>query len=540
MPEPSGQPSGGHLRPPGSRRHEGTGRFGRPPDGVVGEPPVEHTDVLVVGAGPTGLLAALVLARRGVRAVLVDGKAGPTRESRALAVQARTVEVYDQLGLAEEFLARAHRAARVQIGPPGRPVVIDLAAAQRGQTPFPGLHVLEQSRTEELLVGALRAAGGDVRWNHALLDLDDRTAEPGGRVEALLSGDGAVSRLHARWCVGADGAGSLVRRSLGLAFEGVTDDAVFWVADLRGATGLPEDCLAMRAGGRGFGVFYPLGPGGHARVISIAAGPDVGPAEALATAHDDLGVGHESVDWFSTYRVHHRVAERFRHGAVFLAGDAAHVHSPVGGQGMNTGLQDAQDLAHLLADVVHGHVTHDALDRYERERRRVALRLVRVTDRAFGLLARPSRGTALLRRGFATAAAPLAARGVRNPVGRRVAGYVGQYRIRHHVASAPLPVWADDRVVGRRLLPTEENRPSLRSLAWQLHSYGTQPARPADLPDWIEGPHAFPADPAGRWRADRTYLVRPDGFVAAAIPTSGGFLDEAVLHTAFRAHHLRV
>jgi 2-polyprenyl-6-methoxyphenol hydroxylase-like FAD-dependent oxidoreductase len=501
--------------------------------------PVEDTDVLVVGAGPTGLLAALVLARRGVSAVLVDREAGPTRESRALAVQARTVEVYDQLGLAEEFLARAHRAARVQIGPVGRPALVDLAAAQEGRTPFPGLHVLEQSRTEELLVEALTATGRDVRWNHHLTGLDDRTAEPDGRVLALLDGPDGLTRVRARWCIGADGAGSFVRRSLGLAFNGVTDDAVFWVADVRGATGLPEDALTMRAGRRGFGVFYPLGPGGHARAISIARDEDVTADEALATARADLGVGHTSVDWFSTYRVHHRVAEGFRRGAVFLAGDAAHVHSPVGGQGMNTGLQDAHDLANLLADVVHGHVGVAALDRYERERRRVALRLVRSTDRVFGVVGRRNRATALLRRGFAAVAAPLAARGVRTPVGRRAAGYLGQYRIRYSFAAGTSPAWADDPAVGRRLLPTDENRPALRSMAWQLHSHGGRPARPADLPDWVEGPHTFRADPTGRLRMDRTYLVRPDGFVAAAVPTSGGALDVEVLRAAFRAHHLR-
>ena len=130
--------------------------------------------------------------------------------------------------------------------------------------------------------------------------------------------------------------------------------------------------------------------------------------EALAGAREDLGTRYERVDWFSAYRVHHRVASRFRQGPVFLAGDAAHVHSPVGGQGMNTGLQDAHHLVNLLADVASGLREPGQLERYEAERRPVTLTLVRIVDRAFGVIARPGRGTAFARRKRASCMTPIA------------------------------------------------------------------------------------------------------------------------------------
>ena len=317
--------------------------------------PTAGTDVLVVGAGPTGLMAGLLLARRGVPVVVVDRKAGPTRESRALAVQARTMELYDQLGLVDEVVAGSYRATRIQVGPGSDLLGFGFEQAQRGATRYPGLHVFEQSRNEELLSAAFTAAGPGVRWRHRLLDLVEGEGADGG-VVALLDGPDGLTRVRARWCVGADGATSVVRRLLDVPFEGVTDDATFWVADLRGVEGLPDRALAARLGRRTFGVMFPLGPGGHARLISMASGDHVDADAALATARDDLGLRYDALDWFSTYRVHHRVAARFRKGSTFLAGDAAHVHSPVGGQGMNTGLQDAHDLANLLADVAQGHL----------------------------------------------------------------------------------------------------------------------------------------------------------------------------------------
>jgi 2-polyprenyl-6-methoxyphenol hydroxylase-like FAD-dependent oxidoreductase len=500
--------------------------------------PLTETDVLVVGAGPTGLMAALVLARRGVPVVVVDRKTGPTRESRALVVQARSLEIYDQLGLADRVLAGAQSATRLQVRPESEALSFRFNRAQQGATHYPGLHVFEQSRNERLLHDALGEAGGSVRWQHRLVDLVQED-DPDGRVVALVEGPDGLARVRARWCVGADGATSVVRRLLDVPFEGVTDDATFWVADLRGVTGMPEDAIVGRFGNATFALMFPLGPGGHARLISMASHEGVDQEQALAGARDDLGLGYSAVDWFSTYRVHHRVATRFRKGSVFLAGDAAHVHSPVGGQGMNTGLQDAHDLANLLADVAQGHRAAAALDRYEAERRPVALRLVRVTDRVFGVVGRRGRGTAWLRRRVSVAVATLLPLVIERPAGQRLGGWLGQYRIRYHFTptTTPPPAWADDRAVGLRLPPVGDNAQALRSLTWQLHTYGGAAERP-DVPGWVDGPFDFGPDAHGRLQPGRLYLVRPDGFVAASLPVHDSRVDDRLLVAALDAHHV--
>ncbi|KUI33556.1 FAD-binding monooxygenase [Mycobacterium sp. IS-1496] len=509
-----------------------------PPTFRVDDLPVVDTDVLIVGAGPTGLLAALALGRRGVPAVLVDRKAGPTRESRALAVQARTMEVYDQLGLADSVLAKAHAALRIQVGGSSRGIGPNVAELQNGFTRFPGIQIFEQSHNEELLAGALSADGGDVRWRHRLVDLQDRTAAPDGRVEALLEGpDGALLRVRSRWCIGADGAASAVRRALNLPFEGRTDDATFWVADVRDVRGVPDEAVNIRPGRRTFTAVFPLGPGGHVRLLGLAAKDTITQEEALATVRAEFGLTHGPVEWFSTYRVHHRVAASFRVGSIFLAGDAAHVHSPVGGQGMNTGLQDAHNLAMLLADVAQNRVDGRALDRYERERRPVALTLVNVTDRAFTVIGRRGSSAGLVRRaigGVAFGVFPLI---TRTPLGTRLGGYIGQYRIRYRYAvGADRPDWAHDPAVGLRLPPVAGNQRALDTMTWQLHSYGAGRILRPEVPAWIDGPRDFGADPRGRLRSDHLYLVRPDHFVAASIPLRGNGVDETRLRDALTAH----
>jgi len=518
------------------------GRVARDEDGLVtpirlDDLPAIDTDVLVVGAGPTGLMAGLVLHRRGVAAVVVDRKAGPTRESRALVVHARSMEIYDQLGLAETVLERAYLATRLQVGASPRGPGPNVTLLQTGGTRFPGVQVFEQSRNEELLSDTLRDGGADVRWKHRLVDLSDRTAEPDGRVEALLENDdSALLRVRARWCIGADGASSTVRRQLNLPFEGNTDDATFWVADVHDVRGVPDSALNLRVGRSTFAVIFPLGPGGHTRLIALAPRDEIAQDEALAAADADFGLTHGAVDWFSTYRVHHRVAAKFRVGSVFLAGDAAHVHSPVGGQGMNTGLQDAHNLATLLADVAQGRRDPAALDRYELERRPVALTLVNVTDRAFGVIGRRSVVPALIRRVVAFLGATAIPLLVKTRLGARVGGYLGQYRIRYHFGEAR----PSDPAVGLRLPPVGDNQQALRTMTWQLHGYGAGALRRPDLPDWIEGPCDFGRDPRGRLRSDCVYLVRPDQFVAASIPLRGNNIDEEALRAAIRAHRLPV
>jgi 2-polyprenyl-6-methoxyphenol hydroxylase-like FAD-dependent oxidoreductase len=501
--------------------------------------PIADTDVLVVGAGPTGLMAGLVLTSRGVPVVVVDQKPGPTRESRALAVQARTMEIYDQLGLADQVLSGAYPALRMQIGTDPPLGGVSIARLQQGETRFPGIQIFEQSANEQLLSRSLAAAGTEVLWRHRLVDLADDTGQT-ERPVALLDGPAGLVRVRARWCIGADGARSAVRRELDIPFEGVTDDATFWVADLRGVRGLPDNSMAARFGDATFAVAFPLGPAGHTRLVALAPRDNIGQQEALTAARADLGLTYERVDWFSSYRVHHRVATKFRKGSVFLAGDAGHVHSPVGGQGMNTGLQDAHNLALLLADVRQGRLDNAALDRYEQERRPVAVMLVKVTDRLFGFIGRRNRRTALLRRRVSGVGAYLAPRLLGTRFGRRIGGYLGQYRIRYHFAAnnAPTPTWADDPAVGLRLPPMPGNHVPLRTLAWQLHTYGTQATRP-DLPAWIEGPHRFPADPKGRLRAGRLYLIRPDGYVAASLPIHSGHVSDADLQETLAAHQLR-
>lgn len=507
--------------------------------------PLLETEVLVVGAGPTGLMAALVLARRGVRTLVIDPKAGPTRESRAIVLQSRSLEILDQLGIAQPVLEAAQLTLRLQIRGGDSPVGAEFFAQQQGWTPFPGAQIFEQSRTEALLSQTLAAEGAPVLYRHELISFTTGAGAgahgaAGGDhtgVEALVEAPDGPVRIRARWLVGADGASSPVRHQLGLDFEGVTDEATFCVADLHGVEGAPDDAISVRFGRERFALLCPLGPDGHARLIWLHGDAYPEQEEALAGAREDLDIRYRDVAWFSAYRVHHRVAGHFRVGQVFLAGDAAHVHSPVGGQGMNTGLQDAHHLANLLADVAAGRLSEEALDRFERERRRVALVLIGATDRAFGIIARPGRRTAFLRRRARSVLVVLVPRLLATGFGPYAGGLLGQYRIHYHPVpkGVPLPRWARDRAVGRRLRPTEENRAALRTMTWQLHTYGTEATRPA-VPNWIDGPLAFPADPQERLRDDRLYLVRPDGFVAASFPLHAGATAAADVEAVLKGY----
>ncbi|TBN58296.1 monooxygenase [Glaciihabitans arcticus] len=464
------------------------------------------TSVVIVGAGPTGLMLATCLARLGVPYLILDRKSGPTRESRAVVLHSRTLEILDQLGLADRVLAEATVASAFRPGYRSTPFRrINLRALAEGTTPYPHLYVLEQSRTEAILGERLRELGGSVLWEHGVDGVEETT--DGVRVTA------SEISIEARYLVGADGSASPVRELAGIAFEGRTNEHTFYVMDGHGVRGLDPEVVNVRLGERDFLLTFPMGAVDHARLIGVVptgTGVAIDEADARLAMQRAFGVSYEESPWFSTYRVHHKVARDFRAGSILLAGDSAHVHSPVGAQGMNTGLQDAHNLACKLADVFTGRAPDSYLDRYAAERRPVALRLVSTTDRVFGAVTSDRLAARFGRRWVLRFVLPVVAATVPRLRGSaRIFEYLSQTRI--HYWMTPGAHGKRGVVVGRRLPWNGDNHESLRAMAWQVHAYGAAPEVDLDLP--VE---RFPLVRNKRLVDGMLYLVRPDGFVAAS------------------------
>ena len=315
----------------------------------------ERTEVAVVGAGPTGLVLALWLARRGVAVRIIDAAERPRTTSRALVVHARTLELYRQLGIAADIIAHSLTFTTVNLWARGRHagrIVFDDIG--RGMTPYPYIVILPQDEHERLLAAALAHAGVEVERGTELLDF----APVGDAVSLRVRrAGGSEATLRAAYVVGCDGAHSRVRELIRVGFPGGTYERIYYVADvaMRGPTANQELHLALDDAD--FLAVFPLPGEGAARIIGtvrrdVFGDRELGWDDVSSHAIERMQLDIERVNWFSTYRVHHRVARHFRRGRIFLAGDAAHVHSPVGGQGMNTGIGDAVNLAWKLASVV--------------------------------------------------------------------------------------------------------------------------------------------------------------------------------------------
>ncbi|WP_167132656.1 FAD-dependent monooxygenase [Paramicrobacterium chengjingii] len=479
------------------------------------------TDVIVVGAGPTGLMLAAWLAELEIDAVIVDGKHEPTRESRAIGLQARSIEIYDQLGVADVVMQNVREAPAARPGY-GRTMfnAVEFGSIGEGQTPYPQLYILEQSRNERILVDAMKVRGRDVEWGTTFVAIE----EVDGGVSVRLIDDAGVERaITARYVVAADGASSPVRESQGIAFEGTTNDEIFCVIDAVGIEGLDVDAINIRPSESDMLLTFPMEGEKHARVITLVSDGADDDQDALEAAVRErigtvFGVTWKSHTWFATYRVHHRVAERFRDGAVFLAGDAGHVHSPVGAQGMNTGLQDAHNLAFAFADVLNNGADDSILDRYETERMPVARHLIETTDRLFSFVTSPDPVARTLRRIGPRLLGPIITRVVpRTWVGNRGFGYLAQLRVRYPFSGSVHDDGSRDDIVGRRLPWTGRNFEALRSLRWQVHEYGTvNPSVVSALERELGCEvHVFAAAPDTPLVAGEFYLVRPDGYVVA-------------------------
>jgi 2-polyprenyl-6-methoxyphenol hydroxylase-like FAD-dependent oxidoreductase len=349
------------------------------------------TDVLIVGAGPTGLMLANQLARRGIGPMIVDRHSGPAQQSRAMAVQARTLEIYAKMGIAERAVALGAVGGAANMWANGRLTArIPVGDIGRSLSPFPFVLMLGQDDNERIMGDRLGDLGAAVQWRTELVALEQR---PDHVEAALRQPDGSVHRVRAAWVAGCDGSRSAVREMSGIGFPGAPYEHTFFVADTEATGPMRPGELNVYLWRDGFHLFFPMRGKDRWRVIGILPDAlrqreDLTFEEVIPAIRREAGtaLGFHECSWFSTYRIHHRAAERFRDRRCFLLGDAAHIHSPMGAQGMNTGLQDAYNLAWKLALVVEGRADPALLDTYEQERIPVARRLLETTDRAFQLV----------------------------------------------------------------------------------------------------------------------------------------------------------
>ncbi|MDM0026071.1 FAD-dependent monooxygenase [Variovorax saccharolyticus] len=336
--------------------------------------------VLIVGAGPVGLTLAMALRRRGVAVRIVDKAAARTDKSKALVLWARTLEMLDIEGCAAPFVDAGLPAGGVHIQEAGGKPLLDVSFST-ARSVYKFALMLPQSETERLLEEELGRLQVRVERSTELLSFQD---SEGGIVASIKHADGLVEAFPASWIAGCDGAHSTVRHALGAAFEGDTSPSDFLLADVEVDGEVARDALTICWAADGIAAFFPI-DGSRMRVVADCgpsapterSAPTLEEVQAIVDQRGPAGLRLRDPVWLSSFRINERKVRDYRHGRVFLAGDAAHVHSPAGGQGMNTGMQDAFNLAWKLALVWHDRAGPALLDSYSAERSAIGDQVLR-------------------------------------------------------------------------------------------------------------------------------------------------------------------
>ncbi|MBK4738067.1 FAD-dependent monooxygenase [Noviherbaspirillum pedocola] len=482
-------------------------------------------NLLIAGAGPTGLVLALWLAKMGIHARIVAKSAGPGTASRAVVVQARTLELYRQAGLTEAVIARGHEIDALHLWVKGeKRARVPFHAIGADLTPYPFVHAFPQDEHERLLLDRLRQEGVEVEWNTEVLACEnvDEIVHV-----SLRKPDGTEEDFEAAYLIGCDGAHSRVRASVAQDFPGGTYKQLFYVADIEGRGEAFDGDIHLDLDTEDFLGVFGLSRDGRARLIGTIREDRIADADTLGfddvshRAIDDLKLKVDKVNWFSTYHVHHRVAPSFRAGRIFIAGDAAHIHSPAGGQGMNTGIGDAINLAWKLAAVLKRQASDRLLDSYEAERIGFARRLVETTDRVFTLATTEGHVAEMVRTRLAPVIAPLVMGlpAAREYLFRTVSQIMLNYRNSMLCNGKAGHIHGGDRLPW---LHGEgfDNYENMHYIGWQVHVYGQASTA---LRQWCDS-HGLPLHEYP-WRTEfaahgyarnALYLLRPDTYVALA------------------------
>jgi 2-polyprenyl-6-methoxyphenol hydroxylase-like FAD-dependent oxidoreductase len=496
-------------------------------------------DVLISGAGPTGLMLANQLGRRGVSTMIIDRHSGPAQQSRALAVQARTLEIYSKLAIAERAVELGKIGTGANLWAKGEwKGRIPLGEIGQGRSPFPYVLILGQDDNELILGERLRDWQLAVQWNTELTALEQHADHVKATVRLP---DGSTRVVTTAYLAGCDGAKSAVRELSKIPFPGEPYPHVFFVADTVASGPMRPDELNIYLWRDGFHLLFPMRGKDHWRVVGILPGElahreglkfdDVAPSIRREAG---VALSFESCSWFSTYLIHHRCADRFQDRRCFLLGDAAHIHSPAGGQGMNTGLQDAYNLGWKLALVLQGKADASLAATYAEERRPVAQRLLETTDQAFVALVSDGWIARMMRTRILSLVAAYAM--LLEPVQRLAFLTVSQIGIHYPASSLSrnlpgLPKnapQAGDRFPWRKLRFDAHGEPEdlyqrLDDTLFNLLVIG-QPA-PAGIPDagGLLRTHVVAAHPendkalaSANISGEGFYLLRPDGHIGLA------------------------
>jgi len=520
-------------------------------------------EVLVVGAGPTGLMAANLLRRSGVQVRVVERRAEATRESRAFAVQARTLELMQSLGLDQTFISRGVMATGIDIHVRGKHRGgLDLDLADAPDTPFQYILMIPQSQTEAILIEDLRRLGVEVERGFEVTGAEQDST--GVRTD-LRQADGATSRIRSAYVIGADGSWSAVRTAAGIGWTGDALPQRFLLADCKVEWPFDHQRFRVFMHGRRIGLFLPLDGARMSRVMATELSGDAGDGDASKPEPLDLkeieagfaaaaGVPLKLSDpvWVTRYKAHHRAVDVYSKGRIFVAGDAAHIHSPAGGQGMNTGLQDAANLAWKIAAVLRRGADDELLDTYHDERKPVGELVVRSTGRLFAATAGQAGFKAAVRDRIAAVMLKIVTHA--RPIQRKAFMGISERNIAYERSRYVCegPSWprqgprAGARAPNARINPEHDVFDLLRDYRWNLLAFSKEPLSPADAatvraelnslaqqfgdlgahviarfehgldPNALlaNGPEAFDRYGVSGATRQALYLIRPDGYVA--------------------------